>query len=159
LLTGHLAGATGTDIVNARIAAVWGPLGRPDSPFLPAARLVHAVAAGAGPDTSGLRAGDSHDQIYAADCGRAIALLQLAERLPERTYNVGGGRLITNGEFVAALPGAPAAPAPGRDPAGPAADLWLDTTRLRRDTGYRPEYDTARGIADYLAWLRAGNPR
>jgi UDP-glucose 4-epimerase len=35
----------------------------------------------------------------------------------------------------------------------------LDITRLRRDTGFEPEYDTVRAAADYIAWLRAGNER
>ena len=36
---------------------------------------------------------------------------------------------------------------------------YLDITRLRDDTGYQPEYDTERAVADYMAWLRAGNDR
>ena len=35
----------------------------------------------------------------------------------------------------------------------------LDITRLHQDTGFEPEYDTARAAADYIAWLTAGNPR
>ena len=46
-----------------------------------------------------------------------------------------------------------------QNPEGPADDTYLDTTRLREDTGYRPGYDTGQAVADYLAWLRAGNPR
>ena len=34
LLADHLAGATGIDVVNYRIAAIWGPRGRADSPFV-----------------------------------------------------------------------------------------------------------------------------
>ncbi|GAB6899104.1 hypothetical protein [Kineosporia succinea] len=36
---------------------------------------------------------------------------------------------------------------------------WLDITRLREDTGFEPEYDTAAAAADYIAWLRAGHER
>ncbi|WP_413809572.1 hypothetical protein [Streptomyces sp. OE57] len=28
-----------------------------------------------------------------------------------------------------------------------------------QDTGYEPAYDTERAVAEYLAWLRAGNER
>ena len=35
----------------------------------------------------------------------------------------------------------------------------LDITRLRTDTSFEPEYDTARAAADYIAWLRAGHER
>ncbi|MFI7636397.1 NAD-dependent epimerase/dehydratase family protein [Nonomuraea sp. NPDC049400] len=165
LLGDHLAGAMGLDVVNYRIAAIWGPLGHTPSPFFAAPQLVHAAARGAEPDLSTLRAGahlgDGIDMCYVKDCGRAIALLQLADRLAHRTYNVASGRLTTNGEVVAAIrklvPDARADLPEGRDPAAPG--FWLDTTRLREDTGYEPAYDTERAVADYLAWLRAGNER
>lgn len=35
----------------------------------------------------------------------------------------------------------------------------LSIDRLRADTGFAPEYDTARAAADYVAWLRAGHER
>ncbi|SHN04138.1 NAD-dependent epimerase/dehydratase family protein [Actinacidiphila paucisporea] len=163
LLTDHLAAATGVDLVNARISAVWGPLGRPASVFFAAPQLVHAAARRAAPDLSALyvpaHADHGTDLIYAKDCGRALALLHQAPRLNHRTYNVASGRLTTNADITAAL-----APAmridlpPGRASQAP-ADVWLDITRLRQDTGYAPAYDTARAVADYLAWLGAGNAR
>jgi UDP-glucose 4-epimerase len=33
-------------------------------------------------------------------------------------------------------------------------DNYLDTTRLRVDTGFRPEYDAENAVPDYVAWLR-----
>ena len=39
---------------------------------------------------------------YTKDCGRAIALLQLADQLSHRTYNVASGRATTNIEVIAA---------------------------------------------------------
>jgi UDP-glucose 4-epimerase len=62
------------------------------------------------------------------DCGRAIALFMLAERLNHGTYNISTGRLVRNSEVVAAE---------GRNSVGP-PDYYLDTTRLRADTGFRP---------------------
>jgi UDP-glucose 4-epimerase len=167
LLTDHLAGATGVEIVNLRICAVWGPLGRPASPFFAVPQLVHAAAAGTAPDLRAphppAHADNGGDLCYVKDCGRAIALLQLAGKLNHRTYNVASGRVTTNGEVAAAInavvPGARIDLPEGRDPNGPAHDIYLDITRLRQDTGYRPGYDTGRGVADYLGWLRAGNPR
>ncbi|WP_433429503.1 NAD-dependent epimerase/dehydratase family protein [Nonomuraea sp. CA-141351] len=165
LLTDYLAGTMGIDVVGYRIAAIWGPLGHQRSPFFAAPQLVHAAARGTDPDLStlhtGTHLGDGIDLCYVKDCGRAIALLQLADRLAHRTYNVASGRLTTNGEVVAAIrklvPDARAGLPEGRDPATPG--VWLDTTRLREDTGYEPAYDTERAVADYLAWLRAGNER
>lgn len=166
LLTDHLAAATGVDLVNARISAAWGPLGRPAPVFFAAPQLVHAAARGTEPDLSTLyvpaHADGGADLIYARDCGRALALLQQAPRLNHRTYNVASGRITTNADIIAALavlvPAARLALPPGRAPQAP-SDVCLDITRLRDDTGYAPEYDTARSVADYLDWLRAGNDR
>jgi UDP-glucose 4-epimerase len=51
------------------------------------------------------------------------------------------------------VPGAnitlPAGRAPGRPP-----DNYMDITRLREDTGFRPEYDVERAVPDYVNWLR-----
>ena len=92
------------------------------------------------------------------DCGRAIALLMLAERLNHGTFNVSTGRLVRNSEVVAAInavvPGANITLPEGRNPDRP-PDNYLDTTRLRADTGFRPEYDVERAVPDYVDWLRA----
>jgi UDP-glucose 4-epimerase len=167
LLADHLAGATGVEVANLRIAGIWGPLGRPDSLFFPVPRLVHAAARGTVPDLATLHApvhaGNGGDLCYVKDCGRAIALLQLAPTLNHRTYNVASGRVTTNGEVAAAIravvPDARIDLPEGRDPDGPERDIHLDVTRLRQDTGFRPAYDTGRAVADYVDWLRAGNPR
>lgn len=163
LLTDHLAGVTGIDIVNYRIGAIWGPLGRAADPFFPAPQLVHAAARGTAPDLSPLRspayAEDAIDLCYVRDCGRALALLQLAGQLNHRTYNVASGRATTNAEVIAAIkkvvPGAQIELAAG----GTGQQSYLDITRIQEDTGYRPAYDTDRAGADYIAWLRTGNER
>jgi UDP-glucose 4-epimerase len=167
LLADHLASATGIELVNLRISAVWGPLGRPASAFTAVPQLVHAAARGAAPDLSTMYAppyaGDGADLCYVKDCARAIALLQTAPALRHRTYNVASGRLTTNRELIAAIrtlvPDArvdlPARP----EPAEPGHDIFLDVTRLRDDTGFSPEYDTGRAVGDYLDWLRAGHAR
>jgi UDP-glucose 4-epimerase len=163
LLTDHLAGTTGLDIVNYRIGAIWGPLGHAASPFFATPQLVHAAARGIAPDLSPLRppvyAEDAIDMCYVKDCGRAIAHLQLTDHLNHRTYNVSAGRATTNAEVIAAIkkivPDAPIELPTG----GSSHQLYLDTTRLRRDTGYRPSYDTESAVADYITWLRAGNQR
>jgi UDP-glucose 4-epimerase len=165
LMADHLARTTGIDAVTYRIAAIWGPLGHTPSPFFAAPQLVHAAARGTVPDLSTLRGGayadNGTDLCYVKDCGRAIALLQLAGTLRHRVYNVASGRVTPNSEVIAAIrkavPGARGTLPEGRDPA--AQDVCLDITRLRADTGYEPAYDTERAVADYLAWLRAGNDR
>ena len=157
-LTGDSAGF---DTVSLRIGTIWGPLGLPDSPFFALPRLLSAAVWGEDPDLTPPRplayAEDATDLCYVKDCGRAIALLMLAERLNHRIYNVSTGRLVGYGEVVAAInaavPGADITLPAGRDPDRP-PDNHLDTTRLRADTGFGPEYDVERAVPDYVDWLR-----
>ncbi len=162
LLGEQLAEATGIEIINLRISGTWGPAGHED-PFFAAPALIHAAASRSPLDLSGLlvqpHLGDGLDLCYVKDTGRAIALLQVAEHLRYSTYNVASGRLTTNADIIDAIrsvqPGLNLElPQGATRPGNP-----LDITRLRDDTGYEPEYDTARAAADYIAWLRAGNSR
>jgi UDP-glucose 4-epimerase len=163
LLSDHLAGATGLEIVNYRIGAIWGPLGRAAGPFFAAPQLVHAAARGTEPDLSRLsspvHAEDAIDLCYVKDCGRAIALLQLVDQLSHRTYNVAAGRATTNAEVIAAIKKVVPDARIELPTGGSGRQSYLDITRIQQDTGYRPAYDTERAVADYLAWLRAGNDR
>jgi UDP-glucose 4-epimerase len=157
LIADHEADATGTDVVSYRIGAIWGPGGRPASPFFAAPGLVHAAVHGR---PASCLADDGIDMCYARDCGRAIALLQTQDSLSHRVYNVASGRATTNGEVAAAIaevvPDARIDVRPGRERGEP---VYLDITRLRRDTGFAPEYDMRRAVADYVGWLRAGHDR
>jgi UDP-glucose 4-epimerase len=152
LLTDHLGRGTGLEIINFRIGGVWGPLGRPTSPFISAPALVHAAVRASTPDP--VRKSDGVDLIYARDCGRAIALLTLAENLNHRTYNVASGSVTSNDELATAI----AAVVPDFRvellDGEPSQDFLLDITRLKADTGYQPAYDTRTAVADYVDWLR-----
>lgn len=161
LLTDHLADATGIEIINYRISAVWGPLGRAASPFFATPQLVHAAALGTELDLAPLRmpvyAEDSIDMCYVKDCGRAIAQLQLADRLNHRTYNVASGRATTNAEVIDAIKKVAPQARIELPTGGSASRNHLDITRIQQDTGYRPAYGTEAAVADYIAWLRAGH--
>jgi UDP-glucose 4-epimerase len=156
-----VGGSAGFDVVNLRIGTVWGPLGVPDNPFTPLPRLLSAAVRGEDPDLTPPRppayAEDATDLCYVKDCGRAIALLVLAERLNHSIYNVSSGRLVGYGEVVAAInaavPGADIALPEGRNPDRP-PDNHLDIARLQADTGFRPEYDVERAVPDYVDWLK-----
>ena len=83
----------------------------------------------------------------------------MTDTLHHRTYNVASGRVTTNNDVIEALhrtaPDADLDLPSGAQPTGQP----LDITRLREDTGFTPEYDTATAAADYVAWLRAGHER
>jgi UDP-glucose 4-epimerase len=169
VLVSHLGAATGVEIRAARIGAIWGPLGRTASRFFATPQLVHAAVAGTRPDQAALPGGrepfadDGFDMFYVRDCGRALAALQLAEQLEHQAYNVASGRVTSYGELAdaigAAVPGARPELREGRDPQLALPQTWLDVSRLRKDTGFEPAYDTAGAVADYVAWLRAGHER
>jgi UDP-glucose 4-epimerase len=167
LLGTYVAASAGFELVNLRIGAIWGPLGRTESRFFALPQLVHAAVQGREPDMSPPRAtayaDDGIDLCYVKDCGRAIALLQMTETLHHQTYNVGWGRPTTNKEVVAAIaqaiPGTRIELPAGYDPRGPGRAVYLDTTRLREDTGYEPASTIESAVADYVAWLRAGHER
>lgn len=167
ILAGYLGAALGIEIYAARIGAIWGPLGRTTSRFFAVPQLVHAAVANVAPDPATLPGGrlpyadDGIDLLYVRDCGRALAHLQLAGRLSHSVYNVSGGRLTTYGEIVdgiaAALPGTRIALPERGDADTPRQDIWLSGRRLLQDTDYRPSFDAPGAVADYIAWLRAGN--
>jgi UDP-glucose 4-epimerase len=151
-----LAAGTGVDAVSLRLGAIWGPLGRPDSPFVALPRLAHAAARCTEP-TRPVYTDDGIDLCHVGDCARGIALVQTAERLAHRTYNIGGGRVVRNAEVADAIRAVRPESAPplraGRTPGGPDADGHLDLTRIAEDTGYRPERDIRPLVAGYLDWL------
>jgi UDP-glucose 4-epimerase len=158
LIGSLVADSAGIQVVNLRISTTWGPLRRHiEAPFAALPALVH----GGGPSHQPVHAEGGRDVCYVKDLARGLALLQVAARLNHRTYNVADGRATSNGEIVAAiggvLPGARVELLPGRDPDSPVEDTYLDISRIHQDTGYQPEYGLARGLADYVEWLRAGH--
>ena len=166
LLAAFAGGQLGLDVVSVRPSAIWGPGARAASSFFVLPALVHAAVADdpeTNPVPQPVYAHDGGDICYVKDCGRAIALVQTADRLNHSTYNVGSGRVTTHAEIVGAIrdqcPDAEFTLTDGRNPHGPPSDPVLDLTRIHQDTGYQPVYDARSGIAEYIAWLRAGNDR
>lgn len=163
LLALHLSDLTDVQIVNARISGTWGPGGHQPDPFFAAPSLALGAARGTTPDLSGLvvppHRDDALDLLYVKDTGRALTLLMRTPGLRHLTYNVASGRATSNADVVEAI--RTVVPDFAADlPVGPdQPQQWLDITRLRDDTGFTPEYDTAAAAAGYVAWLRAGNER
>jgi UDP-glucose 4-epimerase len=162
LLGGAVAFGSGLQIVNLRIGGAWGPLfHHPPSPWNIPGHMVKAAVRNEKFDASWAYGEEGGDSCYVKDLGRAIAGLQLASKLRFSTYNVGSGKAMKNKELVSAIrkaiPDADIRLSEGYDPRGVGAVSSMDTTRLREDTGFEPEYDVNRGIADYIEWLRKGN--
>jgi UDP-glucose 4-epimerase len=158
LIGSLVADSADVQVINLRIATVWGPLRRHNEPpFAALPTLIHGAAA----SSRTVYAESRRDLCYVKDVARGIALLQIAEHLTHRTYNVAAGHATSNAEIVAAitnaLPHARLDLLPGRDPTDPGQHTYLDITRIHQDTGYQPQYDLARGITDYIEWLRAGH--
>lgn len=163
LLGKYLAGPTGLEIIHLRISGAWGPLGHLPNFAFPAPQFVYAAATGTPVDLSGvggrLKADDGLDLCYVYDLGRATALLQTADTLSYDTYNVASGKMTTNAEVIAAITSVVPDFEPELEPGFSVPPSYLDITRLHQDTGYLPEWDVERSVADYIAYFRAGNAK
>ncbi len=159
VLGNHYADRTGIDIVFLRIGGFYGPLYQRENRAT--LKMIQAAMAGVTADYKGVLGGAPHeedetDATYVKDGARAIASLQLARKLPSRAYNISGGKLVTNREFANAVrksyPNADIPLAPGKS--SPRAGRIMDSTFLKRDVGFEPEYDIDRGVAEWIEWLK-----
>jgi len=167
LVSSYLGLQTHVECVEMRLAAMYGPGYNPTRSSL-VGRLVHAAVKSIQPDLEGMRFGsvyaeDGGDQCYIKDAARAVALLQTADKLNQPVYNIGSGYPTTNQGIVDAIKKTildfdiklPACHMPD----GPDSVWYFDISKLREDTGFKPQFDLEAGIADYVSWLRAGNER
>ncbi|MFN0070671.1 MAG: NAD-dependent epimerase/dehydratase family protein [Chloroflexota bacterium] len=159
----HYAERAGMDVVMLRIAGIWGPLYHTMA-NLPS-RLTHAAVKGQDPNLAGGRGGvpyadDAGDICYVKDCAQGIQKVHLAESLPRKVYNVGGGRATKWGELLAAVqtavPGFTAQLNPGSGP-GHKNNPYLSLAHTTADTGYKPAWSLNDAVKDYADWLKAGN--
>jgi UDP-glucose 4-epimerase len=102
----HYASRTGLEVVALRIGNPFGPLYH--SLAAPTSRICHAAAKEVPVDFKGARGGAPHEEdetgaFYVKDCARAIQLLQMADKLSHRTYNIGCERPMRYREFVEAV--------------------------------------------------------
>ncbi len=165
LVSSLFSARTGIECIALRLPAMYGPNYDPTRSSL-VGRLVHASVKGTQPDLGSLRFGsiyaeDAGDQCYIKDAARAIALLQTAPKLNHTVYNVASGRPTANREIVAAIqkviPAFQVDLPAGHQPGSPDTAWYMDISRLCADTGFEPQFDIYTGVADYIAWLRAGN--
>ena len=157
----HYASRTNLEVVALRIGSPFGPLYH--SLAAPTSRICHAAAKGAPTDFTGVRRGAPYEEddtgaFYVKDCAAAIQLLQMAEKLSHRIYNIGSESPMTYGGFIdevkAAVPDAQVSLQPGRNPRY-RPNAYMDITRIKEEVGYRPQYDIKRGVEEYIDWLRS----
>jgi UDP-glucose 4-epimerase len=156
----HYADRTGLDVVSARLSGIYGPLYH-TLMNLPS-RMAHAAAKGVAADFAGARGGvpfaeDQSDFCYVKDAAQGLQLLQMADKLPNRIYNVAAGVARTNQDVADAVqkvvPNVEIKLQPGRGPRF-RPNQYLDITRAHEDVGYAPEYPLERAAEDYVGWLR-----
>ncbi len=165
ILSSYFSLQTNVECVEVRLASMYGPNYDPTRSSL-IGRLVHAAVKGEKPNIEGLRFGsiyaaDGGDQCHIKDAARGIALLQTADKLQHRVYNISSGRSTTNLEVVRAIkkviPDFEVELPPGHMPGLPETLWYFDITRLHQETGFEPQFDIEAGIVDYISWLRLGN--
>lgn len=159
----HYASRTGLEVVALRIGSPYGPLYH--TLAAPSSRMCHAAVKGLPADFSGSRGGVPYEEdeagtFYVKDCALAIQLLQMADKLSHRIYNISGDGPIKYREFAQAVkmavPTAQISLKPGHSPRL-RPNAYMDVTRVKEEVGYRPQYDLERGVVEYIDWLRA-NP-
>ena len=95
------------------------------------------------------------DWTYAGDAAKAAWLALTTADLPHRLYNVGAQRAPV-GDFTQAmralLPDAEITVSESEAPGN--AHKPMDSTRLREDLGYAPDYSLEDGLKDYLDRIR-----
>jgi len=165
ILSSYLGFQTKVECIEVRLAAMYGPnYDATRGVFI--GRLVHAAVKGEKPNIQGIRFGsvyaaDGGDHCYIKDAARGIALLQTADQLNYKLYNVSSGRPTTNQDVVNAInkvfPNFQVELPAGHMPGLPATLWYFDISRVHVDTGFEPEFSLEAGIADYVNWLKAGN--
>jgi UDP-glucose 4-epimerase len=142
----------GIRYVALRFPAVYGP-GETTSRALP--NFLRSVARGEVPTIAGDGA-DLRDQIHVRDAARAVECALHAT--VSGIFNAADGEphsiaeLATTAMRVAGLGGAPKTSARVK----PRRDYHMSIDAAKRQLGFVPETSLERGMAEQLAWLRAG---
>ncbi|MEU8524943.1 NAD-dependent epimerase/dehydratase family protein [Streptomyces sp. NPDC048629] len=159
-LAASWARSTGGTAVSLRYHNVYGPGMPRDTPYAGVASLFRsALARGEAPRVFE-DGGQRRDFVHVRDVAAANVLaLEAAGALPPgalTAYNTGSGDPHTVGEMATALARAHGGPLPvttGEFRLGDVRHITADSSRLRRDLGWRPETGFAEGMAEFA---RAG---
>jgi nucleoside-diphosphate-sugar epimerase len=153
----QLARDRGLETTGLRLFTVYGPRQRPDMALR---RMCEALSGGPGFPLHG-DGSQARDLTHVEDVVEAVRRA-LAAPAVAALYNVGGGRPTTLAETIAALEliaGRRMAVHAAGPAAGDVARTAADTSRARRELGWRPRVELARGLAGQLAWVRARRDR
>lgn len=158
----HLASAwsraCGGRVITLRYHNVYGPGMPRDTPYAGVASLFRsALARGEAPRVFE-DGGQRRDFVHVGDVAAAnLAALSGIGARPEggsRAYNVGSGEVRTVGEMAQALSAACGGPAPvvtGRYRLGDVRHITADSSRIRRELGWRPEVPFGAGMVEFAA--------
>ena len=112
------------------------------------------------------RGGDQKDDfIYNKDVALGIYLAAVAKTLKHRVFNIGSGVGVTLREMAELLKGyfprAEIEIGPGLNYLDSPTQYYsvYDISRARDELGYVPQYDLAKGVGDYLAFLEKNASR
>ncbi len=145
----------GLDFRAIRVYFAYGP-GRFPSELYPLYNAVFGCLAGQTRISLPAGADQSIDYTYLKDIARAICLLYEKPEVNYRQYNVSSGVCHEIPELIRTIADCVGVSVelsigPGRImPRGPS----IDSTRLRGELGFSPEYDIAKGVTEYAAWIR-----
>jgi UDP-glucuronate 4-epimerase len=143
----------GLDVIALRYFTVYGPRQRPDMAFT---RIAKALANGGRFTVLGT-GGQSRDFTYVDDAVTAT-VLSMDEGLAGAVYNVGGGTEATLSEIIALgerLSGRSLEIVKEPPAAGDVRRTSADTSRIRQDTGWKPNIPLEAGFSQQLAWAGA----
>ena len=152
----------GTRVFHVRTSYVYGaglPRPRPPKTFIEDALAGRPTLLPCGADQAA-------DHTYIRDfVAGTIALLDCPNPSHD-AYNIAGGHGVTLKELGALvqelIPGAHIELGPGPLEYAPGVPFprkgTLDIRRAREDLGYTPQYDLRRGLTEYIAWFRRGQP-
>ena len=152
----------GMEAISVRLTRIYGPLYR-GIRNLPGLMVANAVK-GIPIDLENNDPTEAHDFIYVKDAVRALIVL-LKAPLQHRIYNLGFGRLTSISEFADAIRKIlPETEIHLGDGSGPLIstktpmdiNACLDISRIRKETGFTPEFDAYRGVEHYVNWARHG---
>ena len=142
------------DFRSLRVYFAYGP-GRLPSEVTPIHQAVFGCLTGQTRISMSAGADQSIDFTYIKDIARATCLLYEEPNLSYRQYNVASGECYQIPELIKKVAGYAGVAldisiGPGRImPRGPS----IDSTRLRQELNFKPEYDLAAGVEEYRRWL------